>query len=339
MTQLLRDLIAERGFLLADGATGTNLFARGLVSGDAPELWNIDKPDEITALHRGFVEAGSDIVLTNSFGANRHRLKLHGAEGRVAELNETAARIARTVASNADRPVLVGGSMGPTGELIVPLGALTPEDAEEAYAEQAVALAAGGADALWIETLSAPEELTAAVAGAATAGLPIVCTMTFDSAGRTMMGLSPEDYGRFCRGIEPPLAGYGANCGVGAPELLHSLLGMKSAAGPDDILVAKGNCGIPQYVEGKLVYSGTVQIMADYARLARDIGARIIGGCCGTTVEHVRAMRQALDQNPPESPPDIALITERIGPPWAELAAAAADGATPRRRRERRRRA
>jgi 5-methyltetrahydrofolate--homocysteine methyltransferase len=339
MTDALRDLIDEKGILLADGATGTNLFTRGLVSGEAPELWNVDRPDEVLALHQGFVDAGSDLFLTNSFGGNRHRLKLHQAEDRVAELNETAARLGRQVADRAGRKVLVCGSMGPTGELIAPLGALDADDARDAYAEQAAALAAGGVDALWIETLSAPEELRAAVAGAATVGLPIACTMTFDSAGRTMMGLKPEDYARFCQALSPRPSAYGANCGVGAPELLHTLLGLKAAAAPDEVLVAKGNCGIPQYVDGKLVYSGTVEVMADYARLARDIGARIIGGCCGTTAEHVRAMRRVLDTTEPAPPPDIERIAGEIYPPWADVQTDGTGTPRPRERRRGRRRA
>ncbi|MCP4329849.1 MAG: betaine--homocysteine S-methyltransferase [Alphaproteobacteria bacterium] len=340
MTDRIRDLLDEKGLLLADGATGTNLFARGLVSGEAPELWNIDRPDEVKALHQGFVDAGSDIILTNTFGGNRHRLKLHGAEDRMAELNAVAVTLARAVADGAGRPVVVAGSMGPTGELIQPLGALSPEDARDAYAEQAAALAAAGVDVLWIETLSAAEELSAAITGAAVAGLPTVCTMTFDSAGRTMMGLLPNAYARLCGELQPPPFAYGANCGVGAPELLHTLLGMKSAADADDILIAKANCGIPQYVDGALVYSGTVEIMADYARLARDIGARIIGGCCGTTATHVQAMRAALDHGPAGLVPDLTQISARMGTPWAGLAIAeGGDNAAPRPRRRSRRRA
>ncbi len=154
MTDRLTPLLRGRPWLLADGATGSNLFDRGLTSGDAPELWNFEHPDRIRDLHRSFVEAGADIILTNSFGGTRHRLKLHKAEGRVAEINEAAARLARAEADRADRVVLVGGSMGPTGEILEPLGPLTAADAQEAFAEQAAALARGGADILWIETMS-----------------------------------------------------------------------------------------------------------------------------------------------------------------------------------------
>src|SRR4051812_33710013 len=142
--------------LLADGATGTNYFRMGLDAGEAPELWNVDHPERVQELHRAFVDAGADIILTNTFGGNRHRLKLHRAEDRVFELNVRAAELAREVADAASRPVVVAGSVGPTGELFAPLGALTAVEAVEAFTEQIAALAAGGADVAWIETMSAP---------------------------------------------------------------------------------------------------------------------------------------------------------------------------------------
>src|SRR6202166_2793879 len=192
-TDRLTTLLAERPWLLADGATGSNLFDRGLQSGDAPELWNSEHPERIGLLHRAFVEAGADIILTNTFGGTRHRLKLHKAEDRVAELNEKAAGIARSEADRARRTVLVGGSMGPTGEILEPLGPLSLDAAREAFAEQATALARGGADILWIETMSSIEETEAAIRGARTTGLPIVATLSFDTNGRTMMGVTPSE--------------------------------------------------------------------------------------------------------------------------------------------------
>src|ERR1700722_19485904 len=181
MTDRLTPLLAQRPWLLADGATGSNLFDRGLQSGEAPELWNTEHPERIAQLHRAFVEAGADIILTNTFGGTRHRLKLHKAEGRVAELNEKAARIARTEADRSGRVVLVGGSIGPTGEILAPLGPLSFEAAREAFAEQAAALAGGGADLMWIETMSSVEETKAAIAGARSTGLPVVATLSFDT--------------------------------------------------------------------------------------------------------------------------------------------------------------
>src|ERR1700741_3450400 len=179
----LARLLAERPYLLADGATGTNLFDMGLASGDAPELWNVEHVDRIESLHRGMIAAGADIVLTNSFGGSRYRLKLHKAENRVAELNELAARIARRIAdeegARLGREIVVAGDIGPTGELFEPLGPLTIAEGAAAFAEQAHALAKGGADVIWIETMSSKDELAAAVQGAGGAGLPVVCTLTF----------------------------------------------------------------------------------------------------------------------------------------------------------------
>lgn len=154
---VLTELLAEKGVLLADGATGTNLFAMGLEAGEAPELWNETAPEKIEKLHQDFVDAGADIILTNSFGGTRHRLKLHKAEGRVHELNKLAAEIARSVADKAPRKVIIAGSVGPTGELLIPLGALSYEDAVAAFAEQIEGLKAGGADVAWIETMSSAE--------------------------------------------------------------------------------------------------------------------------------------------------------------------------------------
>jgi 5-methyltetrahydrofolate--homocysteine methyltransferase len=309
---MLRELIEERGWLLADGATGTNYFDAGLEAGDAPEFWNIDAPEKVKTLHRGFAEAGADIILTNSFGGNAYRLKLHGAEGRVRELNAEAARVARAVTQEFSRQILVAGSMGPTGELFEPVGTLTHEEGVEAFAEQAEGLKEGGADLLWLETMSAEEEVRAAIEGASRVGLPIVVTMSFDTAGRTMMGVTPQGFGQLAATLDPQPEAIGANCGVGAAELVATVLGI-SEARPDAIVVAKGNCGIPQFVDGHIHYSGTPELMADYARLARDAGARIIGGCCGTTAEHLSAMRQALESHEPGERPVIQTIIGKLG--------------------------
>ena len=306
-------LLATRPWLLADGATGSNLFDVGLMSGDAPELWNFEHPDRIANLHRSFVEAGADIILTNSFGGTRYRLKLHQAEDQVAEINLAAARIARTVADASGRDVAVAGSMGPTGEIMEPIGPLTFEQAKAAFAEQAKSLAEGGADVLWIETMSSAEEVQAAVEGAATAGLPIVCTLSFDTNGRTMMGISPSDFAALEKTLVPRLAACGTNCGVGASEVVACIHNLAAAAGPDVVLVAKGNCGIPQYVDGSIVYNGTPEIMAVYARMALDAGARIIGGCCGTSAKHLRAMRDALDAHTAAASPELETIVSALG--------------------------
>ncbi|MDQ0320689.1 5-methyltetrahydrofolate--homocysteine methyltransferase [Pararhizobium capsulatum DSM 1112] len=309
----LSDLLAARGVLLADGATGTSLFAMGLEAGEAPELWNEAKPENITKLHQDFVDAGADIILTNSFGGTRQRLKLHKAEDRVHELNRRAAEIARAVADNAPRKVITAGSVGPTGELLIPLGAMSYEDAVAAFVEQIEGLKAGGAEVAWIETMSSPDEIRAAAEAATKVGLPYVYTGSFDTAGKTMMGLHPKDIHGVAKDIgEGPVA-VGANCGVGASDILSSLLDM-TGADPDAIVVVKGNCGIPEFRGSEIHYSGTPPLMADYARLARDAGASIIGGCCGTSCEHLAAMRGALDNYEAGTRPTLDVIIERIGP-------------------------
>jgi 5-methyltetrahydrofolate--homocysteine methyltransferase len=255
MSDLLQTLLAERDYLVADGATGTNLFEAGLMTGDSPELWNEEYPDRIAELHRSMVEAGADIILANTFGCNRYRMALHGAQGRVTPLNVAGARIARDVADAAGRPVVVAGSMGPTGEIYQPVGPLSIADGSDAFAEQARALADGGVDVLWIETMSGKEELEAAVAGAAVTGLPIVATMTFDTNGFTMMGLAPDAAIQFAHTLDTDLAAFGSNCGIGPAALVDSVLGISGAASAGDVVVAKGNCGIPEYHDGHIHYS------------------------------------------------------------------------------------
>lgn len=313
MSGLLKKLLDERPWLLADGATGTNFFAMGLTSGDAPELWNVDQPDKVRQHYRSFVEAGADIILTNTFGGTRNRLKLHKATERVAELNIAAARLAREVVEESGREVVVAGSMGPTGDLFMPLGELTMAEGTAAFTEQAQALAEGGVDVLWIETIFSFEELTAAVTGARSTGLPIICTMSFDTAGRTMMGITPEQLVQQTQELTPHPVAYGGNCGIGPSELMAVLIKMREAADPGDILVGKSNCGIPEFVDGKIVYQGTPELMADYARLCLDAGVRIIGGCCGTTPAHIKVMRAALEAHEPGTPPTLETIVERLG--------------------------
>ncbi len=309
----LRSLLETRPHLLADGAIGTNLFAMGLPTGHAPELWNLEQPEKVALLHQNFVEAGADIILTNSFGGTHHRLKLHKAEDRVNEINETAARIARQAADSTDRHVVVAGSMGPTGELFAPLGPLTLEEGTAAFAEQAQALARGGADVLWIETLSSREEVQAAVTATTTTPLPVVVTLSFDTNGSTMMGINPTGLAALCSELAPRPLAWGTNCGVGAGEVVACIVSLAAASGPGQVLVAKANCGVPQWIDGAIRYDATPELMADYVRLARDAGARIIGGCCGTTPAHLRAMRQALDSHTPGEPPDSATITTKLG--------------------------
>ena len=311
-TDPLAPRLAAQGWLLADGATGTSLFNMGLQSGDAPEMWNVERPDRVADLYRGAVEAGSDLFLTNTFGGTAARLRLHGAEGRVRELSEAGAAIARRVADAAGRPVLVAGSMGPTGEIMAPVGPLPEDEATAMFLEQARGLADGGADLLWVETISAPEEARAAGLAAREAGMPWVLTMSFDTAGRTMMGLTSEGLARLVARMPHPPVAVGANCGTGAADLLRTVLGLAAAA-PGIPIVAKGNAGIPKYVDGHIHYDGTPELMADYAAMARDAGAAVIGGCCGTTPPHLVRMREALETRPPGPAPTLAEIEAALG--------------------------
>ena len=312
MTDALSQMLASRDWLLADGATGTNLFNMGLSSGEAPEMWNIERPDAIRSLYRGAVEAGSDLFLTNSFGGNASRLKLHGAQGQVHELNRIAAALGREVADAAGREVIVAGSVGPTGEIMQPMGSLTHAIAVEMFHEQAEGLKAGGADLLWVETISAPEEFAAAAEAAALAGMPWCGTMSFDTAGRTMMGVTSAQMVALVEKLPNPPLAFGANCGVGASDLLRTVLGFV-AAGAERPIIAKGNAGIPKYHDGHIHYDGTPELMGEYAVLARNAGARIIGGCCGTMPDHLRAMRAALESQPKGPRPTLDEITAALG--------------------------
>ena len=328
---MLQKLLAEGRTLLADGATGTNLFEVGLTSGDNPELWNAAHPDRIRTLHKQFVDAGADIILTNSFGGNRRRLALHDLTARTRELNRLAAENARTIADAAGRPVVVAGSVGPTGDLLAPLGPLSEDEAVDVFVEQIEGLREGGVDVVWIETMSAPEEIRAAARAAAKAGMPFTTTASFDTAGRTMMGVAPAALGDLVEGFDVKPLAYGANCGVGAADLLVAILEMR-AARPDAILISKANAGVPQWHGAHIHYSGTPELMGRYVGLAADSGASIIGGCCGTTPVHLLAMRRALDAHKPGPRPDLAAVTEALGP---LVSPPAAQGAGRTRRRER----
>ncbi len=336
MTDALSRMLASRDWILADGATGTTLFNMGLEAGEPPEFWNTDRPDDIRTLYRGAVEAGSDLFLTNSFGGNASRLKLHNAQGRVGELNRIAAELGREVADAAGRPVVVAGSMGPTGEIMSPMGTLTHERAVEMFHEQAEALKAGGADVLWVETISAAEEYKAAAEACALADMPWCGTMSFDTAGRTMMGLTSAQLGALVEKLPHPPLAFGANCGVGAADLMRTVLGF-AASGTERPIIAKGNAGIPKYHEGHIHYDGTPVLMAEYAVLARDAGATIIGGCCGTLPDHLREMRRALDTRPRGPRPTLDDIAAKLGG-FSSVGDGTGDEAGPERERRGRRR-
>ena len=336
MTNVLSRLLETRDWLMADGATGTNLFNMGLSSGDAPELWNIEHPDRIRKLYKSAVDAGSDIFLTNSFGGNASRLKLHDAADRARELSRISAELGRDVADASGRTVVVAGSVGPTGEIFAPMGPLTHEVAVEIFHEQAEGLKEGGADVLWLETISAPEEYRAAAEAFALAGMPWCGTMSFDTAGRTMMGVTSADMVDMVEALPNPPIAFGANCGVGASDLLRTVLGF-AAQGTERPIIAKGNAGIPKYHDGHIHYDGTPELMAEYAVMARDCGATIIGGCCGTMPDHLAKMHEALSTRPRGPRPTLDEIAEKLGGFSSAADGTGEDDGPKRQRRGRRR--
>jgi 5-methyltetrahydrofolate--homocysteine methyltransferase len=273
-SQKFRDLLADGAPIMADGAMGTMLFANGLQFGDPPEVWNLTQPEVIRRIQRGYLAAGSQIIMTNTFGGNRLRLGLHGLSERVDELNRTAAILARAEVNAAGGTALVAGDIGPSGEIVAPLGTLDYEIAVDVFREQAASLIAGGVDLIWIETMSDLNEIKAAIEGVrrVSPSIALVATMTFDTRGYTMMGVSPEQ----------------------AVEALLPVIERMHAARPDAVLVAKSNAGMPELVDMRAVYRADPETMAAFAVQMREAGARIVGACCGSSPDHLRAMHDAL---------------------------------------------
>ena len=292
----IQELQADRGYVITDGAMGTVLFSAGLEQGDPPELWNLKYPERVAAVHQAYIDAGSQIILTNTFGGSRLRLALHNAQSQVSDANRAAAELLRKVADQNGKQILVAGDIGPTGEVMAPYGELAFEDAKDAFREQAAALITGGVDLVWIETMSDLEEVRAAVEGTRQVSkeIPIVTTMTFDTHGRTMMGVTPEQAFETLSGFG--VAALGGNCGNGPEEIIEVITKM-STIDPDTTLVAKANAGIPELVQGKAVYRASPETMAEYAVQAYQAGARVIGACCGSTPDHIAAISGALSNH------------------------------------------
>ncbi len=306
MTASIGDLLETKGHVVADGAMGTQLFAAGLSAGDPPEAWNVHHAAEVRAVHRAYLQAGADLVVTNSFGGTHFRLALHSLQDRVVELNEAAARNARVEADaeteRTGRTVLVAGSMGPTGELLEPLGNMSAAACEAAFAEQAEGLAAGGADVLWIETMSDLAEVEAAVCGARSAcDLPVTAAMSFDTAGRTMMGVTGTGLAERLGGLG--LAAMGANCGSNIADTEAAVTAIAAEA-PGTPVISKPNAGVPVWSGDSLVYDGTPEVLAAHAHRARAAGVTVIGSCCGSTPAHTAKIAAVLRGDQP--PPDIA---------------------------------
>ncbi|MFZ0015229.1 MAG: betaine--homocysteine S-methyltransferase [Acidimicrobiia bacterium] len=318
MGNKLKDSLRDKGRLVADGGMGTSLFELGLQAGSTPELWNVEFPDRVSKVHAGFIEAGADIILTNTFGGTRARLDLDKLGARLAELNRAGVEVARKTVAESGRDVIVAGSVGPTGQLFEPLGELTHGRGVELFAEQTSVLADAGADVIWIETLSSIEELAAAVEAASRTGLPIVSTFSFDTHGRTMMGLPPVELASWWRDASPEATAIGANCGVGPADVVVAVSEMRRAD-PSTTIVAKANCGVPQMIDGTLWYPSSSDDMTAYAQLALDAGADIVGACCGSIPEHIAQIRIAVDTHEPQASLDMADVVSRLGgkPPMA----------------------
>jgi 5-methyltetrahydrofolate--homocysteine methyltransferase len=277
---------------LFDGGMGTLLQDRGLEGGMPGEQWNVDNPDAVRSAHEEYADAGASVLTTNTFGGTRPRLDLHGLGDRVHEINAAAARLAREVADA--HGILVAGDLGPTGELLEPLGTLTEADAEDLFAEQVAGLVAGGIDLVLIETLSDLGEARAAVAAAQRVApdLPIVVTLSFDTNLRTMMGVAPAAAATELAALG--VAAVGANCGRG-PEEMEQIMGEMAAARPAGVLlVAQSNAGLPQVVGDHFEYDKSPDDMATHAVRLRDLGVDVVGACCGSTPAHINAMADAL---------------------------------------------
>jgi 5-methyltetrahydrofolate--homocysteine methyltransferase len=284
-----RDRLERGDVLIADGATGTTCQHMGLPLGVAPEEWVLTAPERIIALHRGFAQAGADIVLTCTFGGTGIRLADGPFAGQAAEINRRAAELAREGVGDG---VLVAGSLGPTGQLCAPLGLLTHDEAADSYGEQAGALAEGGVDLLVLETMFCPIEASAAIAGVRRAtDLPFVLTFSFDRGTRTMMGTTTAEVVKLA--LDEGATAVGANCGTSL-EAMSAIVGELSAVAPELPLWVKPNAGLPRMTGDSAVYDVTPEHLGEAARSYVEAGARIVGGCCGSTPEHVRAITEAI---------------------------------------------
>ncbi len=289
MHPLIQELIS-RGPVVTDGAWGTELQARGLAMGEFPDAWNLSRPASVGEVAQAYVEAGSHIILTNTFGANRLRLAGDGLAGQVAEINRAGVEISRRAAAPAG--VRVFASMGPGGKMLMS-EETTLEELKSVYAEQAAALAAAGADGLVIETMADLEEAKVAVSAAHATGLPVVGCMVFDSGkdkSRTMMGVTPE---QAAEGLAEAGADViGANCGQGIAGFLP--LCRRFRASTRLPIWIKANAGLPQVIEGRAKYQATPEEFAAYVAELVQAGASFVGGCCGTRPDFIRAIRRVL---------------------------------------------
>jgi len=289
MKRSFLDALTQPTPLLADGATGTMLQAAGLSVGEVPERWILDNPDAIRKLAAQYVAAGSDMIYTCTFGASRIGLRRCGIEDKFDTVNRTAVRLAREAAGS---DVFVVGSIGPTGEMLEPYGEFSPDEARASFAEQAALLAQAGVDAIICETFTdLAETLLAVSAAKEKTSVPVLASMAFELNGRTMMGVTPED--AVTQLTDAGAAAVGSNCSVG-PDSLETVIRAMKVARPSARLLAKPNAGLPQVVNGHAVYNVGPDALAAFAARMKSLGVAVVGGCCGTTPEHLRAMRAAL---------------------------------------------
>jgi len=283
----------EKGVLTSDGAMGTMLQERGLTDGGAPELWNVEKPEEIEAVLEAYAAAGANFITTNTFGGTAGRLAMHGLEDRLAELNKAGALIARKVADRHPN-CFVMGDIGPSGELMEPMGTLTVESGKELFAAQIRALVAGGVDAILIETMSDLSEVEAVVAAAneVAPGMPIIATLSFDTNLRTMMGVKPAMAVKHLAALGVRIIG--ANCGRGTDEMAQIAKELVEARPEGVFIITQSNAGLPKLQGDEFVYDGTPEEMARYAHEMKDLGVNIVGSCCGSSPAHTQAISTAI---------------------------------------------
>lgn len=316
----------EERILLADGAMGTLLFARGVNPNACIEALVLDQPDIVRRIHEDYIAAGADIIETDTFGANRYRLAKHGLEGKVRDINFKAARLARDAREIHGHPVFVAGAIGPTGRMLATIGDIKPEEVRAAIREQAEGLLEGGVDLIILETFPDLAELREAVAAVkAACDLPIVAQCTFQRDNRTLGGEPPDEVANVAASLGVDAAGI--NCSLGPHNALDVIEQMASAASIP--LSAMPNAGLPKYVDNRLVYRATPEYFADYTKRLVLAGANIVGGCCGSTPEHTAAMRETLDQewnrkNKPRGQATTVAVGAdlRVGPSSSAIGAA-----------------
>ena len=283
----------EKATLTSDGAMGTMLQERGLTDGGAPELWNVEKPEEIESVLEAYAAAGANFITTNTFGGTAGRLAMHGLEDRLDELNKAGAAIARKVADRHSN-CFVMGDIGPSGELMEPMGTLTMESGKDLFAAQIRALVAGGIDAILIETMSDLGEVEAVVAAAqeVAPGMPIIATLSFDTNLRTMMGVKPGMAVKHLAALGVRIIG--ANCGRGTDEMSQIATELVEARPEGVFIITQSNAGLPKLQGDEFIYDGTPEEMARYAKEMKELGVNIVGSCCGSSPEHTQAISAAI---------------------------------------------